>query len=91
MHCNEESQLISDLFMNYHKNSRPVVNPDDKVEVTIKLTLTNLISLVRAFLFFTGEKLKLASSVIHACFFQKQNEKEETLTTNVWIEIVSFF
>lgn len=23
------------------------------------------------------------------CFLPKQNEKEETLTTNVWIEIVS--
>lgn len=58
--CNEESKLIGDLFKNYNKNIRPVVHPEDKVEVQIKLTLTNLISL---------------------------NEKEETLTTNVWIEI----
>ncbi|KAM9846382.1 acetylcholine receptor subunit epsilon [Aulostomus maculatus] len=58
--CNEESELIRDLFKSYNKNIRPVVNPEDKVEVQIKLTLTNLISL---------------------------NEKEETLTTNVWIEI----
>ncbi|KAG7516770.1 acetylcholine receptor subunit gamma-like [Solea senegalensis] len=58
--CNEESELISKLFKNYNKNIRPVVLPVDKVEVQIKLTLTNLISL---------------------------NEKEETLTTNVWIEI----
>lgn len=57
---NQESQLISDLFKNYNKNIRPVQKPEDKVEVLIKLTLTNLISL---------------------------NEKEETLTTNVWIEI----
>ncbi|XP_041864179.1 acetylcholine receptor subunit epsilon [Melanotaenia boesemani] len=58
--CNEETELISDLFKNYNKNIRPVVHPEDKVEVQIKLTLTNLISL---------------------------NEKEETLTSNVWIEI----
>ncbi|XP_030602476.1 acetylcholine receptor subunit epsilon [Archocentrus centrarchus] len=58
--CNQETELIGDLFKNYNKNTRPVVHPDDKVEVQIKLTLTNLISL---------------------------NEKEETLTTNVWIEI----
>uniref|UniRef100_A0A8C6T2A0 Acetylcholine receptor subunit epsilon n=1 Tax=Neogobius melanostomus TaxID=47308 RepID=A0A8C6T2A0_9GOBI len=58
--CNEETKLIGDLFKNYNKNIRPVVKPEDKVEVLIKLTLTNLISL---------------------------NEKEETLTTNVWIEI----
>ncbi|XP_049597629.1 acetylcholine receptor subunit epsilon isoform X1 [Syngnathus scovelli] len=57
---NEETQLIEELFKSYNKNIRPVVHPEDKVEVQIKLTLTNLISL---------------------------NEKEETLTTNVWIEI----
>ncbi|KAM3868997.1 LOW QUALITY PROTEIN: acetylcholine receptor subunit epsilon [Diretmus argenteus] len=58
--CNEEVKLISDLFKGYNKNIRPVNHPEEKVEVQIKLTLTNLISL---------------------------NEKEETLTTNVWIEI----
>ncbi|XP_029029633.1 acetylcholine receptor subunit epsilon [Betta splendens] len=57
---NEESKLIGDLFKKYNKNTRPVVHPEDKLTVQIKLTLTNLISL---------------------------NEKEETLTTNVWIEI----
>ncbi|XP_041808670.1 acetylcholine receptor subunit epsilon [Chelmon rostratus] len=60
MRCNEETHLIKDLFTGYNKNIRPVVRPEDKVEVQIKLTLTNLISL---------------------------NEKEETLTTSVWIEI----
>ncbi|KAK9536373.1 hypothetical protein VZT92_006159 [Zoarces viviparus] len=58
--CNEESILIGDLFKGYNKNIRPAVHPEDKLEIHIKLTLTNLISL---------------------------NEKEETLTTNVWIEI----
>ncbi|XP_060912477.1 acetylcholine receptor subunit epsilon isoform X1 [Labrus mixtus] len=58
--CNQESHLIKHLFKNYNKNIRPVINPEEKVEVMIKLTLTNLISL---------------------------NEKEETLTTNVWVEI----
>lgn len=46
--CNEETHLIGDLFKGYNKNIRPVVHPEDKVEVQIKLTLTNLISLVRA-------------------------------------------
>lgn len=46
--CNEESQLISNLFKGYNKNIRPVVYPEDTVEVQIKLTLTNLISLVSA-------------------------------------------
>nr|QQL95705.1 acetylcholine receptor gamma-like subunit [Pristella maxillaris]QQL95706.1 acetylcholine receptor gamma-like subunit [Pristella maxillaris] len=57
---NEESKLIADKFKNYNKNIRPARHTEDKVEVQVKLTLTNLISL---------------------------NEKEETLTTNVWIEI----
>lgn len=46
--CNEESQLISHLFKGYNKNIRPVTHPEDKVQVQIKLTLTNLISLVSA-------------------------------------------
>ncbi|XP_053473827.1 acetylcholine receptor subunit epsilon isoform X3 [Ictalurus furcatus] len=57
---NEESLLMADIFKNYNKNIRPAKHPEDKVDVQVKLTLTNLISL---------------------------NEKEETLTTNVWIEI----
>ncbi|KAJ3588781.1 hypothetical protein NHX12_009635 [Muraenolepis orangiensis] len=57
---NEEGALIRDLFKGYAKQIRPVVHPEDKIQVQIKLTLTNLISL---------------------------NEREETLTTNVWIEI----
>ena len=45
--CNEESQLISDLFRRYNKNIRPVHHVDEKIQVQIKMTLTNLISLVR--------------------------------------------
>ncbi|XP_077171231.1 acetylcholine receptor subunit epsilon [Paroedura picta] len=58
LEANEESRLFSTLFANYDKTARPVHNVEDVVEVSLKLTLTNLISL---------------------------NEKEETLTTNVWI------
>lgn len=43
---NEESQLIADKFKNYNKNIRPARNPEEKVKVQVKLTLTNLISLV---------------------------------------------
>ncbi|KAM3927285.1 acetylcholine receptor subunit epsilon-like [Leptodactylus fuscus] len=58
--ASEESRLIEDLFSNYDKQSRPVRNINDIIEVKLKLTLTNLISL---------------------------KEREETLTTNVWILI----
>ncbi|KAL2094911.1 hypothetical protein ACEWY4_009630 [Coilia grayii] len=57
---NQEAQLLKEIFGKYNKNIRPAQNPTDKVEVQVKLTLTNLISL---------------------------NEKSETLTTSVWIEL----
>ncbi|XP_076866972.1 acetylcholine receptor subunit epsilon [Brachyhypopomus gauderio] len=57
---NEESDLLAKKFKNYNKLIRPAKHAGDKVEVQVKLTLTNLISL---------------------------NEKEETLTTSVWIEM----
>nr|XP_015195997.1 PREDICTED: acetylcholine receptor subunit gamma-like [Lepisosteus oculatus] len=57
---NQESRLLKDLMSGYNKRIRPARQPGDKVQVQVKLTLTNLISL---------------------------NEKEEALTTNVWIEI----
>ncbi|XP_054851117.1 acetylcholine receptor subunit epsilon isoform X3 [Eublepharis macularius] len=58
LEANEDTRLYNRLFADYDKKTRPVRNVEDVVEVSVKLTLTNLISL---------------------------NEKEETLTTNVWI------
>ncbi|KAM8972614.1 acetylcholine receptor subunit epsilon [Pelodytes ibericus] len=58
--ASEEKRLIHDLFSNYDSMSRPFRTINDIIDVKLKLTLTNLISL---------------------------NEKEETLTTNVWIQI----
>ncbi|XP_028987446.1 acetylcholine receptor subunit gamma [Betta splendens] len=57
---NLEGELFADLMRDYNKNIRPKENSNDVTQVTIKMTLTNLISL---------------------------NEKEEALTTNVWIEL----
>uniref|UniRef100_A0A8D0ZKM8 Cholinergic receptor nicotinic epsilon subunit n=1 Tax=Sus scrofa TaxID=9823 RepID=A0A8D0ZKM8_PIG len=57
---NEELRLYHHLFDNYDPGRRPVREPKDTVTVSLKVTLTNLISL---------------------------NEKEETLTTSVWIGI----
>ncbi|XP_073479087.1 acetylcholine receptor subunit epsilon isoform X1 [Aquarana catesbeiana] len=58
--ASEELQLLKDLFSNYDKQARPVKSIHDIIEVRLKLTLTNLISL---------------------------NEKEETMTTNVWLQL----
>ncbi|NXU51190.1 ACHG protein, partial [Turnix velox] len=57
---NQEEKLLQDLMTNYNRNLRPALHGDQIIDVTLKLTLTNLISL---------------------------NEREETLTTNVWIEM----
>ncbi|XP_047445700.1 acetylcholine receptor subunit gamma [Mugil cephalus] len=57
---NLEGELFKDLMKGYNKNVRPMEKSGDITEVTIKMTLTNLISL---------------------------NEKEEALTTSVWIEL----
>ncbi|KAL8176981.1 UNVERIFIED_CONTAM: hypothetical protein K2H54_040578 [Gekko kuhli] len=67
--ANEDARLLHTLFANYDKATRPVRKVEDVVEVSIKMTLTNLIS------------LNPSSSPA----FLLQNEKEETLTTNVWI------
>uniref|UniRef100_A0A8L0DU17 Cholinergic receptor, nicotinic, gamma n=1 Tax=Oncorhynchus mykiss TaxID=8022 RepID=A0A8L0DU17_ONCMY len=57
---NLEGELFKDLMRGYNKNVRPMEKSGDITQVTVKMTLTNLISL---------------------------NEKEEALTTSVWIEM----
>lgn len=44
---NQEEKLLQDLMTNYNRNLRPAVRGDQIIDVTLKLTLTNLISLVR--------------------------------------------
>uniref|UniRef100_A0A8C6S2L4 Cholinergic receptor, nicotinic, gamma polypeptide n=2 Tax=Nannospalax galili TaxID=1026970 RepID=A0A8C6S2L4_NANGA len=57
---NQEERLLADLMHSYDPHLRPAERDSDVVNVSLKLTLTNLISL---------------------------NEREEALTTNVWIEM----
>ncbi|XP_077203921.1 acetylcholine receptor subunit gamma [Paroedura picta] len=57
---NQEEKLLQDLMANYKRNLRPAKQEGDVIDVMLKLTLTNLISL---------------------------NEREEALTTNVWVEM----
>ncbi|XP_059558458.1 acetylcholine receptor subunit gamma [Myotis daubentonii] len=57
---NQEERLLADLMHSYNPHLRPAERDTDVVNVSLKLTLTNLISL---------------------------NEREEALTTNVWIEM----
>lgn len=46
---NEELRLYHHLFDNYDPERRPVKEPEDTVTISLKVTLTNLISLVRYF------------------------------------------
>lgn len=82
--------------------------PEDTVTVSLKVTLTNLISLVRyptsTPSTTTEPKISLLAPAAELCpkvhfwpwksttvilISYPQNEKEETLTTSVWIGIVS--
>lgn len=45
--CNLEGSLHRDLMVGYNKNIRPMENHGDITDVKIKMTLTNLISLVK--------------------------------------------
>ena len=42
----DEERLIKDLFANYTKSARPVVNPTDKIEVIFGFELVQLVNVV---------------------------------------------
>lgn len=84
---NLEGELFKDLMKDYNKNIRPKENSNDVTQVTIKMTLTNLISLVSV-----PPLTPVAAQALELTQFPKlssQNEKEEALTTSVWIEMVN--
>ncbi|XP_036308325.1 acetylcholine receptor subunit epsilon isoform X1 [Pipistrellus kuhlii] len=93
----EELRLYHHLFDNYDPKCRPVRRPEDTVSINLKVTLTNLISLVRHPPPFPAPPH--LSLTLHCCpkahgvalerrlLSPAQNEKEETLTTSVWIGI----
>lgn len=110
---NQEEKLLQDLMTNYNRHLRPALRGDQVIDVTLKLTLTNLISLVRpppspqqragawtwgAGVMLQGPRWPWWDGICpHGGdrwlkppppFLACQNEREETLTTNVWIEMV---
>lgn len=44
----DEERLINDLFANYTKSARPVLNPKDKIEVIFGFELVQLVNVVSA-------------------------------------------
>ena len=44
----DEERLINDLFANYTKYARPVLNPTDKIEVIFGFELVQLVNVVSA-------------------------------------------
>lgn len=101
---NQEEKLLQDLMTNYNRHLRPALVRDQVIDVTLKLTLTNLISLVRdtptpphspvpivgwVLPLHVGQWVEAGRTLNpSASFLPCQNEREETLTTNVWIEMV---
>lgn len=83
---NLEGELFKDLMKGYNKNVRPMERSGDITQVDIKMTLTNLISLVTADL--TRAKWASLGQKIMSRNMFPQNEKKEALTTSVWIELV---
>lgn len=88
---NLERELFKDLMKGYNKHVRPTEKSGDITQVHIKMTLTNLISLV--------SKIELRGLILpgtltthsrRRCFKISvlQKEKDEALTTSVWIELV---
>jgi len=46
----DEERLIKDLFANYTKYARPVMNPEDKIEVIFGFELVQLVNVVSTIL-----------------------------------------
>lgn len=67
----DAKRLYDDLLSNYNKLVRPVVNVTDALTVRIKLKLSQLIDVVRAFYF------------ILARFVQKCNKHELCISVNI--------
>lgn len=85
---NLEGELFKDLMKGYNKNVRPMEKSGDITQVHIKMTLTNLISLVSQGRCAASDELTLRVDTVYWTV-SPQNEKEEALTTSVWIEMVT--
>lgn len=64
---NLEGELFKDLMEGYNKNVRPMERSGDITQVDIKMTLTNLISLVNAVLTRANETVMARKSQVKMC------------------------
>ncbi|XP_028340398.1 acetylcholine receptor subunit epsilon isoform X5 [Physeter macrocephalus] len=55
---NEELRLYHHLFDNYDPGRRPVQKPEDTVTITLKVTLTNLISLLASIILISHRRMR---------------------------------
>lgn len=63
----DAKRLYDDLLSNYNKLVRPVVNVTDALTVRIKLKLSQLIDVVRAFLLFQFPSSKANGAINTTC------------------------
>lgn len=85
----DAKRLYDDLLSNYNKLVRPVLNVSDALTVRIKLKLSQLIDVVSVT---SVDPLpcytRLATFLYN--YFLLQNLKNQIMTTNLWVEQVSY-
>ena len=81
--------LLEDLLAYYNKLERPVANESEAVQLTFGLTLQQIIDVVSGSR--TVHYLDLTSKARFSNFNTIfQDEKNQILTTNVWLNLVRF-
>nr|XP_015216581.1 PREDICTED: acetylcholine receptor subunit gamma [Lepisosteus oculatus] len=81
---NQEEALLKELMRGYNKKIRPVEKEGDVTQVTLKLTLTNLISLAHmAVLYYKSVVVCMGKKEIKIKKSEKENWKAGRLETNV--------
>lgn len=72
---NLEGELFKDLMKGYNKNVRPMERSGDITQVNIKMTLTNLISLVTAVLTRAHAPVVARKSEIKICSHRTRRKR----------------
>lgn len=78
------NRLFEDLLSDYNKLVRPVNNNNETLEVSFKLKLSQLLDVVCYHFFDRYQKSKGRITFI----FNVKHEKNQIMTTNVWLQHV---
>ena len=81
----DEQRLLTRLMRSYESGARPVVSANSSVTVEFGFTLIQIMDMVRI------SVVRYVRLVNHLQQLFFQDEKNQVLTTNVWLEHVSSF